>query len=89
MFPSLAAKFLYDDESGETGCFQLTKVREGKGKSRFARIDTVYDWSGRQLLTKEEHLAKMQGVKAKPKTEANFENVEANKDVPEDFLMNK
>jgi len=86
MFPSLAAKFLYDDDSGETGCFQITKVREGKGKSRFGRIDTVYDWSGKQLLTKEEHLAKMAGVKAKPKTNVSLEDVEADKDVPEDFM---
>lgn len=73
MFPSLAAKFGYEDENGETSAFTITKVREGKNKFRFGKIPTVYNWSGKELLTLEEHEAKMQGVKAKPKTESNLE----------------
>jgi len=73
MFPSLAAKFMYDDDTGETGGFTLTKIREGKEKARFGKIPTVYNWSGKELLTSEEHNAKMQGIKAKPKTETKIE----------------
>ena len=87
MFPSLAAKFLYENEEGTNGYFQITKVREGKGSDRFGRVETVYNWSGKELLTKEEHLARQQGVKAKPKTEANFETIEANTELSkEDFI---
>ena len=87
MFPSLAAKFMYDDDTGETGGFHLTKIREGKGKERFGVIPTVYNWSGKELLTVPEHEAKKQGAKAKPKTESSLETIEANKEVSkEDFM---
>ena len=90
MFPSLAAKFLYEenDPSGELGYFQITKVREGKNKFRFGKVETVYDWSGKKLFTKDEWLARQQGIKAKPKTDTNLQSVEADTKVSEDFMLN-
>jgi len=42
-FPSLAAKYFYSDETGETGYFEVSTIRDPKGFNRFVRIPCRYD----------------------------------------------
>jgi hypothetical protein len=55
MFPSFAAKFVYEDQLGEKSKFVITKIREAKSKNRFCELKTVYDWGSRELLTEQEY----------------------------------
>ena len=49
-FPSLAARYFYDDEKGETGFFQVDKIREGKIKTKSLKLPCVYDYNSKELV---------------------------------------
>jgi len=55
MFPSVAAKFLYEDEHGSASSFILTKIREPKSQNQIRKIGTRYCWESKELLTDEEY----------------------------------
>ena len=88
MFPSLAAKFSYEDETGERGSFQITKVREAKTQYRFKKINTIYDWKSKELLTLDEYELKNKGTKTKLKTDLDMEKIDANNNFSVDDISN-
>jgi hypothetical protein len=81
MFPSLAAKFMYDDEHGSASSFTITKIRESKHQERFSKIKTRYCWESRELLTDAEYEERFN--KKPPVIDGQVENVD--KSSPELF----
>lgn len=49
MFPSFVCKYIYDDEEGVKGHFQVEQVREPKRQYKRGSIPCVYDFESREL----------------------------------------
>jgi len=54
MFPALAAKFLYEVKNGqddyENSYFLIEKIREPKGKFKYGKVLTKYNWQTKELV---------------------------------------
>ena len=53
-YPALAAKYIYDDENGQKGHYEVTKIRDPKGNYKKRIIPCAYDFNTRILNIKEE-----------------------------------
>jgi hypothetical protein len=54
-FPSIIAKFLYDDETnGERSAFEIVKIREPFDNRQGYKIPCIYDWQSKRLRRVEE-----------------------------------
>jgi len=52
-FPSLAARYIYDDSTGVIGHFEVDKIRDSKGHYQTARVDCEFSFDTK-LLTKKD-----------------------------------
>lgn len=48
-FPALVVKYLYDDDDGVFGHFEICKVRESQRKKRLGSIPCKFDWESKIL----------------------------------------
>lgn len=53
-YPALTAKYIYDDEQGQKGHFDIDKIRDPKGNYKQRIIPCVYDFNTKILNIKEE-----------------------------------